>query len=609
MALPLTHPAAQGRRLPAHEAALLQDVIDALWLEQLFDFRSHCALSVDADGAATLAIRLDAARDVLLRGAAGDGPRPILVGALAPQLRTATGETWLRAEELVLHLQQAAWWQDRSGRFLHFFRLSQRQALADGGREDAIVEALRRAPSELTHWEVLSCLKDRPFHPLARAKEWDGSGDVAAYLPTAMAPFAPFWLAVPRARLTGPGADTASTLTPQPIAAALLDEAQLARLRDAARKRQAGGDAWLWLPVHPWQWRRLQMAAAGLVDGCVVLGGDFGVAAPTASLRSLALPARPQVHVKLSLSVNTLGAIRTLPPRYLMNAIAAAACLERLRANDAWLDSHLLLCDESLWCAMRTGDGASAGTAGNAELIGNPGELACLVRRYPALPHKTLIPMAALPVCLRDGSLPVFEHLLGADAGADHAWRLFADIARLLIGVGLRCIGNGVMPEMHGQNIVMVCDRDRVEALLLRDHDTLRLCPALMRRRGVAVPQYQIDRATPNTLELADVPQLLAYFQTLAIEVNLYAALAALARRYAEPEARGWRIVRAAVEAALDQAPMDDGDRLEVRRLLLEAAQWPFKQVLAPLLARKDFGTGMPSSMGAIANPLLATGG
>jgi siderophore synthetase component len=585
--------------LPAHDASLMQDVIDALWLEQLFDFRSHCSFSVQPGGRAMLGIRLDDARSLLLHGAMRGGLRPFRVGAEAPVLQTAAAKTPLSAEELVLQLQTAVWWEDRSGRFLRFFRLSQQQAGADLAREAAIMNAVRQTPADLLNWEVLSCLKDRPFHPLARAKEWDGddAGNVAAYLPTTMTPFALVWIAVARSQLLSSGAGTG-----QPIAETMLDATSLERLAQAAREQHAAGTDWLWLPVHPWQWRWLQSRQPALVGCCRPLGDDFGHAAPTASLRSLAVPGHDQVHVKLSLSVNTLGAIRTLPPRYLKNAVAAAACLEGLRAGDAWLARHLLLCDETLWCA------SDGGTQDDAGLISNRGELACLIRRYPALPQRTLIPMAALPVRLAGGALPVFDHLLGSGAGAEQAWQLFDDIARLLIGTGLRCVAGGVMPELHGQNIVLVCDRAKVEALLLRDHDTLRICPELMRQRDVAIPPYLIDRSTPNTLELPGVAQLLAYFQTLAIEVNLYAVLAALAQRYEAPESRGWRLVRAAISDTLDEVAMRGQDRDEVRKLLLDAEQWPFKQVLAPLLARKDFSTGMPSSMGVIANPLLAEG-
>jgi hypothetical protein len=52
---------------------------------------------------------------------------------------------------------------------------------------------------------------------------------------------------------------------------------------------------------------------------------------------------------------------------------------------------------------------------------------------------------------------------------------------------------------------------------VLRDHDTLRICPALMADAGVPAPDYAIDRSTPNTLILDAPDALLAYLQTLGI--------------------------------------------------------------------------------------------
>jgi siderophore synthetase component len=182
---------------------------------------------------------------------------------------------------------------------------------------------------------------------------------------------------------------------------------------------------------------------------------------------------------------------------------------------------------------------------------------------------------------------------------------LFADIVRALLELGLRCFAYGVMPELHGQNVVLAFQGQRIAALVLRDHDSLRICPPLMQAQGVAAPNYVIDRSTPNTLELNTPRELLAYLQTLAIEVNLYAILAALAERYGREEAHGWHIVRTVLEDCLERVPLPTDIASQARTLLLDEPGWPFKQVLAPLLGRPSFGTGMPSAMGRLSNPLL----
>jgi siderophore synthetase component len=253
------------------------------------------------------------------------------------------------------------------------------------------------------------------------------------------------------------------------------------------------------------------------------------------------------------------------------------------------------LCDEKDWWALRQRDALQA----------EPGELACMIRRYPALAGATFIPMAALPVVSAEGTLPAFDHLIGAPRRESEVWALFADIVRALLELGLRCFAYGVMPELHGQNVVLAFQGQRIAALVLRDHDSLRICPPLMQAQGVAAPNYVIDRSTPNTLELNTPRELLAYLQTLAIEVNLYAILAALAERYGREEAHGWHIVRTVLEDCLERVPLPTDIASQARTLLLDEPGWPFKQVLAPLLGRPSFGTGMPSAMGRLSNPLL----
>lgn len=570
---------------------LTQDLFDALWLEDLYGFRGHCTFQPAADGEAILEVALDCARYLRWRGRRTPGLRPLRVSGRPVVLHSAAQTADLNVVEVAEALQTADWWKDRSGRFAQFFRLASGQAASAAPHERGIVARLTTAPEDLGSWEALSCLKDRPFHPLARAKDWDG-GDGTAYSPETAAAFPLRWVALPRDQVLG------NPVVGQPVAEALLDLAGQSRLGATARARGADGDDWLWLPVHPWQWVRLNRTAPPELAACIDLGTGPGAVIPTASLRSLAIPGRPGTHLKVSLSINALGVVRTLPPRYLHNGTLAGACLERLRRKDTWLASHLHLCDEQQWWALRQSD----------VLDDEPGELACLIRRYPVLPETTLIPMAALPVTTTEGALPAFDHLLGHGAREDEAWALFADMAGILLELGLRCFAQGVMPELHGQNVLLAFRGRRIAALVLRDHDTLRICRPLMQAQGVAAPDYVFDRNVPNTLELDTPRALLAYLQTLGVEVNLYAILAALAEHYGRDEAHGWRRVHTVLEACLTRVPLPDEIAGQTRSLLLAEPSWPFKQVLGPLLARPVLGTGMPSAIGRLANPLLPIG-
>lgn len=566
---------------------LAQDLFDALWLEDLYGFRKHCRFHSLDDGDTMLEVALDETRSLLWHGHQAGGLRPFRVSDRPVELRVAHRTTNQTLAEVVEALQTAQWWDDLTGRFARFFVLAYDQAALAAMYEPAIMARAVAAPEDLLSWETVSYLKDRPFHPLARAKDWD-ERDGIAYLPETGASFALHWVALPRDRvLTG---------SRQSVSELLLDRVQRQALAERARACGADSDAYLWLPVHPWQWERLNRTGLSDLADCIDLGTGPGSVMPTASLRSLAVIGRPGLHLKLALSVNALGAVRTLPPRYLHNGMLASSCLERLKQRDDWLAALLRLCDENDWWALRQRDALQA----------EPGELACMIRNYPALDGTTWIPMAALPVTSAGGTLPAFDHLIGLAGSESRVWALFADIARALLELGLRCFAYGVMPELHGQNVVLAFQGQCIAALVLRDHDTLRICPPLMRAQGVAAPDYVIDRSTPNTLELNTPRELLGYLQTLAIEVNLYAILAALAERYRREESHGWHIIRTVLEDCLARVPLPNDIANETRSLLLDEPDWPFKQVLAPLLGRASFGTGMPSAMGRLSNPLLA---
>lgn len=580
---------------PIRERMLAQDLLDALWQENLYGMREHCRLvAADDTSLAALAIDLGAAGTLLWLGRRLDGPRPLQLGAgddrpLVVQQRDGSAMA-LGAAAALEALQSADWWPKRSQRLQTLFALAEAQAAQTLAHEPAILDRLAAAPRSLLSWEAVCCLRDRPFHPLARAKAWgDAAGPHAGFDAESGQPVWLHWLAVPVHRLrTGSAMEVSS----QPLARSLLQPDELERL--AARAEAAGAQrGYLWMPVHPWQWQQQAHPADGGHAPCIYLGGGIGAAYPTASLRSLVMHGRPGLHLKLSLGMQALGAKRTLPVRYLHNGALAQQCLAQLRDRDPWLGRHLLLCDERDWWALRQHD----------SLIMEPGDIACVLRRYPGdlAPGTWLLPMAACAALTASNDLPALHRLRCTDA--DEAWGSFRRIAALLLEAGLRCFANGVMPELHGQNVVLVVGDEGPQAILLRDHDTLRICPSLLAEAGLDVPAYAVDTSTPNTLMLEAPAQLLAYFQTLAIEVNLYAIAAAIAVAFDCDERVGWRILGEEIAALL---PAGTGNRTAeiARTALLYAPEWPFKQLLAPLLARETAGTGMPSALGSLRNPL-----
>ena len=572
---------------PRHWRPLAQDLFDALWLEDLYGFRGHCRT-----GREYWDVVLDAEGGRLRWfGRTAPGPRPLRLSARAALWIGDDGEQPLSVPEIATRLEQAIWWQATPGRLSEPFALACAQAAFAALHTPALLARLHAQPRQLEHWEALASLRDRPFHPLARGKPWSTTPWAREHFGVeAGHPIALHWVAVAREHWV---ASVAACATP---AAHLLSPGQRDQLARHAVRRGIEPQAHEWLPLHPWQYQRWRRGDAGHHAHVLDLDFAMGGGPATASLRTLALPDRPALHLKLPLSAPLLGAIRTLPLRYLHNGVRAQQCLEALQRRDPWLAEHLQLCDERQWWALRQ----------HPDVAQDPGEFACQLRRFPGIGDAILVPMAALPVVLDDGTLPALDVLLGTDASEDVAWTAFERSAALTLELGLRCFIQGAMPEMHGQNLLLAWREGQPVAAVLRDHDSLRVCPALLRSRGVPVPDYVIDPHSANNLEQDSPEQLLAYLQTLLLEVNLHALLGAIAERFDTPEAHAWQLLRRVIERVLARldAPADLAGLM--RHHLLFARQWPFKQVLRPLLEREGLRTGMPAAMSSCANPLLA---
>src|SRR5699024_5160431 len=216
--------------------------------------------------------------------------------------------------------------------------------------------------------------------------------------------------------------------------------------------------------------------------------------------------------------------------------------------------------------------------------------------------------MSALAVMTQEGRLPTAAYILKrrscSTADTKQVLALFYEVCEQLSIVALRCFCYGVMPELHGQNVVLVVKEGRIEGLLLRDHDTLRLHLPWLAEAGLSNPSYYIKPNTPNTL-LHKTPQtLLMYFQTLGIQVNLYAIAAAWSQAYALDEAMLWQVVKEAIESCLSNLDFSVTVRALLQQQLLDSEHWPTKRVLAPLLKRTGTGGGsMPSDQGKTDNP------
>ncbi|MFH6787254.1 IucA/IucC family protein [Methylobacterium sp. MA0201] len=573
---------------------VLAELFDSLWIEDVAGFRSRGVLGPpDGDGTRDYALALgpghlrarvrpDGWRDgVRLAGAARyeaarDGRDLDAPGLLAmaldalPELAPAVRRRTL----------------DEMARLVD--DLPDREAATDALATQALADDPFAAPLA---WERLAAWRDRPFHPLARARHGLDRAQSLAYGAEAGRYFALSWCALARDRLAGsPGAGQSGP------AAALLDPPQQALLAREMEARGLGASH-VAVPLHPWQAEHVLPGrfAPELGDGRLAILDFRGpLVAATSSLRTVALPSRPGLHLKLPLDVRTLGVRRLLPPQSLHNGLHGAALLAAALARDPVLGRSVEIADETGFWHFAEADG---------DLYAErPGLLGCALRRLP--PGGPAVPLASLAVAPQ-GGVPTAVRAVAGDAPDLAA--LFSDLAGLVLGTVLRCACLGFVPELHGQNALVAFAGGRPHRLILRDHDTVRTAPDWLAGIGLPVPAYLVTDPLRNTLLLRRPDNLVAYAQTLAIDVALRAvaeAFAAAGTGFTLAQAR--RLLVAAVERTLDEADAPSGRKALVADCILERETAPFKEVLTPLLAAPTLSTSMPSRLGRAPNPLYA---
>jgi siderophore synthetase component len=465
----------------------------------------------------------------------------------------------------------------------------------------AYVGRQETAPSSLSDLEQWAAFRDRPFHPVSRSKEgWDEAA-YRRYSPEFREEIRLRWMAVRRdALMSGTRGEAESP------AALLLPPRERELLEEAMRLEGAGRGDYLALPVHPWQMEQIlprEFAPELQERTCIPLEFEAGRFTASSSVRSLAPAAGGAHHVKLPIGMISLGAVRYLPALYMLNGEKGQRLLEKSRDKDEILAAQLSLCDEGEWWAYHP--------PGTDLFEDRPRHLSCLIRRYPEEllgdPNVRLIPMSALSVYGTGRSRHYFDHWLEqqqSEPTEENVSGLFREVCRTFLRLAFRLIRKGVLPEMHGQNVVLVVRSGKTDGLLLRDHDTVRLHVPWLAASGLEDPHYIVKAGRSNSLYNHSPEAFLFYFQTLAIQVNLYSIIDALARSYRIREEKLWTVLRESMEEALANAECGTEQREQIREILFSRKAWPFKQLIRPLLEQAGpAGGSMPSGSGNTVNP------
>jgi len=441
----------------------------------------------------------------------------------------------------------------------------------------AVAHAVTVVPTgELTEQvgEVLAAARGRPFHPTARAVSgWDAD-DLARWGPGQLVDLD--WVGVRRDHV---------------------------RCGDGPAPRFPDGpeapDTHVAVPVHPYDREHVLPAvfARELAEGVVVpLARGVGRGRATASLRTLDLG--EHTHLKLPLGVRTLGSARLLTARSLDHAQHGERVLRDVLDADPGLAGRVTVADETSWVGFARPDGSD-------EFHDRPGHLAAVRRHLPPPTGTHRLPLAALAAPAWDGPL--------AALGEPEA--VFTAVAEAVVEVGVGFLRHGVLPEMHGQNVLVDIDGGAVPAgraplrsvsrvrLVLRDHDAVRVHPRWL---SVPDPGYRLAPGGSQSL-VQDTPgALIGFFATLGLQVGLHGVVDALVRHTGTPEPRWWSVIRHAVEASVERT-RSPVVRQTLHAALVDAETWPHRAVLGPLLERGPArGTSMPAGTTWVPNPLRA---
>ncbi len=446
-------------------------------------------------------------------------------------------------------------------------------------------------------WERLAAWRDRPFHPFARGRGGWAKDEIENYGAEFGRFFALRWCTVSRERLLM----SPAMAEKEPIEF-ILSPFQAKSIDDEMEQRGLA-ETHVAIPVHPWHLETAVPREFGpeLASGEIVV---FDFAGPlvcaTSSLRTVAISSNPHRHIKLPLDISTLGVRRLMSAQSLHNGLTGAALLEEACSRRPGMAARVQIADETRFCTFHESSGDIFAPR-NAFL-------GCAIREFPIGGEDVvLVPLATFAVAPRAGLPPAISLSLKKRPRTGIETFL-EELFRLLIGFAMDALHCGFIPEMHGQNVLIELARGRPVKIVLRDHDTVRCLPEWLGRAGLQTPAYLIKDPRRATMLLDRPESLFAYAQTLLFDVALRSICAAIDRsgHFGLRDSKALlRHVTASEIEKLD-APPETRDRL--RTAFLDSRDWPFKQMLTPLLATPHLGLGMPSALGRAANPLMVSG-
>jgi siderophore synthetase component len=458
--------------------------------------------------------------------------------------------------------------------------------------------------ASLLHYDRVAAFHDHPLYPTARAKLGFDRAALEAYGPECQQPFQLRWLALPRELVfaEGAAAEAAQGAAPGSSSSAAPPEGEAASAASGERRAAgARGCGWpaAWprfadvglapelaeshalLPVHPFVWGdqlNAMLEGCGLAARAIAAPLPWLTVVPTLSVRTVMLLDAPEWHLKVPLTIRTLGArnIRTIKPSTIRDGHSIQTLLGAIAAREPAYAQRLLLTDEQ------------AGAHADHRMF-----LGYILRRYPdaALQGCAVVPVAALTAAAPQGGI-VAQELAQRYYGGDLR-AFFDDYLDLTLGLHLTLwLRYGVALESNQQNSVLVLGKEGQRLrLLLKDNDAARIHTGELARRWPQLAAHVAD-LQDKRIAVDDALPLAQMFITITLQLNI----AVLAERYAEAlkvePAALHRRVRACVERVLAQLEAEGENASLARRVLLEDERLYLKCLLVAATLSDKSETG-----------------
>lgn len=398
--------------------------------------------------------------------------------------------------------------------------------------------------ADLGYAELEGHQTGHPWIVLNKGRLGFSAQDAAAWAPEARRATPLPWIAVHTTLATYRGVgglDTAEQLYARELAPATREA-----FGEILRARGLAPQAYLYLPVHPWQWDDvvLPLFASHVAAGTIVpLPSDGDLRLPQQSIRTFLNVSRPDRYtVKLPLSVLNTLVWRGLPTERTLAAPAVTDWMRTLRDSDPFLRDTcgVILLGEvaSVTVHHPVYDGLPEVPYQYRELLG-------AIWREPVSRHLAPGERARTLAALlhTDPQGRAFTAELVARSGlAPRAWlrRLFAALLPPLLHFLYRY---GTVFSPHGENAIVVFDdRDIPVRLAVKDFvDDVNVSEE-------PLPEHSAMPDEVREVLLTEPPAFLTQFIHSGLFVGVFRYLAPLCEeQLGVPEAEFWSLVRAEV--------------------------------------------------------------